>query len=50
MKSATAITKVYGDGQKFIAVAVEYDTEIDTSTLSASSSSSPYLFGAWVTA
>ncbi|MCX4811786.1 alpha/beta hydrolase-fold protein [Streptomyces sp. NBC_01239] len=37
MKSATAITKVYGDGQKFIAVAVEYDTEIDTSKLSASS-------------
>ena len=37
MKSATAITEVYGDGQKFIAVAVEYDTEIDTSKLSASS-------------
>ncbi|WP_329554405.1 PHB depolymerase family esterase [Streptomyces sp. NBC_00696] len=37
MKSATAITKVYGDGQKIIAVAVEYDTEIDTSKLSASS-------------
>ena len=37
MKSATAITKVYGDGQKFIAVAVEYDTEIDTSKLSTSS-------------
>ncbi|MER7642367.1 PHB depolymerase family esterase [Streptomyces sp. NPDC126522] len=37
MKSATAITKVYGDGQKFIAVAVEYDTEIATSKLSASS-------------
>ena len=37
MKSATAITKVYGDGQKFIAVAVEYDTEIDTSKLSVSS-------------
>ena len=36
-KSATAITKVYGDGQKFIAVAVEYDTEIATSKLSASS-------------
>ncbi|MGQ4433893.1 hypothetical protein [Streptomyces sp. SAS_260] len=43
MKSATAITKVCGDGQKFIAVAVEYDTEIDTSRLSASSSSSPYV-------
>ena len=37
MKSATAITQVYGDGQKFVAVAVEYDTEIDTSKLSASS-------------
>ncbi|WP_234444498.1 PHB depolymerase family esterase [Streptomyces sp. NRRL F-525] len=37
MKSATAITEVYGDGQKFIAVAVEYDTEIDTSKLSVSS-------------
>lgn len=37
MKSATAITEVYGEGQKFIAVAVEYDTEIDTSKLSASS-------------
>ncbi|MGR3871771.1 hypothetical protein ACUXZZ_24765 [Streptomyces graminifolii] len=37
MKSATAITKVYGDDQKSIAVAVEYDTEIDTSRLSASS-------------
>ena len=37
MKSATAITKVYGEGQKFIAVAVEYDTEIDTSKLSVSS-------------
>ncbi|WP_405973473.1 alpha/beta hydrolase-fold protein [Streptomyces sp. NBC_00988] len=37
MKSATALTKVFGEGQKFIAVAVEYDTEIDTSKLSASS-------------
>ncbi|MEV8545902.1 PHB depolymerase family esterase [Streptomyces sp. NPDC051572] len=37
MKSATALTKVYGEGQKFIAVAVEYDTEIDTSKLSVSS-------------
>ena len=37
VKGATAITKVYGDGQKFIAVAVEYDTEIDTSKLSVSS-------------
>jgi hypothetical protein len=28
VRSATAITKVYGDGQKLIAVAVEYDTDI----------------------
>ncbi|MFJ8503538.1 alpha/beta hydrolase-fold protein [Streptomyces avermitilis] len=32
----TAITKVFGDGQKLIAVAVEYDQEIDSSTLSTS--------------
>ncbi|MEU6147659.1 hypothetical protein ABZ848_45850 [Streptomyces sp. NPDC047081] len=37
VKSATAITKVYGDGQKFIAVALEYDSAIDTSKLSKSS-------------
>ncbi|MFJ6899514.1 hypothetical protein [Streptomyces hokutonensis] len=37
MKGATAITQVYGDGQKFIAVAVEYDTAIDTSTLTKTS-------------
>ncbi|MFF3503119.1 hypothetical protein [Streptomyces sp. NPDC003247] len=33
----TAITQVYGDGQKFIAVALEYDTGIDTSKLTKSS-------------
>ncbi|WP_443064682.1 alpha/beta hydrolase-fold protein [Streptomyces sp. NBC_00588] len=32
----TAITKVFGDGQKLIAVAVEYDQVIDTSSLSTS--------------
>jgi len=37
VKGATAITQVYGDGQKFIAVAVEYDTAIDTSTLTKTS-------------
>ncbi|MGI5454633.1 alpha/beta hydrolase-fold protein [Streptomyces sp. CA-249302] len=37
IKSATAITQVYGDGQKFIAVALEYDSAIDTSKLSKSS-------------
>ncbi|MET7482958.1 hypothetical protein [Streptomyces sp. NPDC005538] len=37
VKSATAITKVYGEGQKFIAVAVEYDAEIATAKLSTSS-------------
>ncbi|MBK6013498.1 hypothetical protein JHN45_20395 [Streptomyces sp. MBT53] len=37
MKGATAITQVYGDGQKFIAVAVEYDTAIDTSALTKTS-------------
>ncbi|MDV9170314.1 hypothetical protein R6V09_09210 [Streptomyces sp. W16] len=37
MKGATAVTQVYGDGQKFIAVAVEYDTAIDTSTLTKTS-------------
>ncbi|WP_405922934.1 alpha/beta hydrolase-fold protein [Streptomyces sp. NBC_00035] len=36
IRSATAITKVFGDGQKLMAVAVEYDQEIDTSTLSTS--------------
>jgi predicted peptidase len=37
IKGATAITRVYGAGQKFVAVAVEYDAEIDTSSLSKSS-------------
>ncbi|MET7569490.1 PHB depolymerase family esterase [Streptomyces sp. NPDC005492] len=37
VKSATAITKVYGEGQKFIAVAIEYDAEIATAKLSTSS-------------
>ncbi|MFE9997256.1 hypothetical protein [Streptomyces avermitilis] len=36
VRGATAITKVFGDGQKLIAVAVEYDREIDSSTLSTS--------------
>ncbi|MFD3924750.1 alpha/beta hydrolase-fold protein [Streptomyces sp. NPDC058614] len=36
IRSTAAITKVFGDGQKLIAVAVEYDQEIDTSTLSTS--------------
>ncbi|MDT7846741.1 alpha/beta hydrolase-fold protein [Streptomyces justiciae] len=30
----TAITKVFGDGQKLIAVAIEYDSDIDDSALS----------------
>ncbi|WP_216892282.1 alpha/beta hydrolase-fold protein [Nocardia alni] len=34
IKSAAAVTKVYGTGQKFIAVAVEYNSDIDTSKLS----------------
>ena len=34
--SVTAITKVFGDGQKLIAVALEYDSDIDGSSLSAS--------------
>ncbi|MFI6405041.1 hypothetical protein [Streptomyces sp. NPDC050548] len=37
VKGATAITQVYGDGQKFVAVAVEYDTAIDTSALTKTS-------------
>ena len=36
VRSATAITKVYGDGQKLIAVAVEYDTDVTGSALSTS--------------
>ncbi|MEU6256740.1 alpha/beta hydrolase-fold protein [Streptomyces sp. NPDC047043] len=34
--AATAITKVYGEGQKLIAVAVEYDHDIADSSLSSS--------------
>ena len=33
VKGATAITQVYGAGQKLIAVGVEYDADIDTSKL-----------------
>ncbi|WP_427921132.1 hypothetical protein [Streptomyces sp. cg40] len=36
IRGATAITKVYGDGQKLIAVAVEYDADITGSALSTS--------------
>ena len=36
VEGATAITKVYGDGQKFVAVAVLYDADIDTAKLSTS--------------
>ncbi|WP_329253138.1 hypothetical protein OG223_25815 [Streptomyces sp. NBC_01478] len=36
IRSATAITQVYGDGQKLVAVAVEYDTDITGSALSTS--------------
>ncbi|WOX10813.1 twin-arginine translocation signal domain-containing protein [Streptomyces sp. N50] len=36
VRGATAITQVYGDGQKLIAVAVEYDTDITGSALSTS--------------
>ncbi|WP_433832861.1 prolyl oligopeptidase family serine peptidase [Actinoplanes sp. CA-015351] len=35
-RKATAITQVFGDGQKFVAVAVEFDKEIATSALTAS--------------
>ncbi len=34
IKSVTAITQVFGEGQKFVAVAVEYDREIDGTKLS----------------
>ncbi|MET7488635.1 PHB depolymerase family esterase [Streptomyces sp. NPDC005538] len=34
--NATAITQVFGDGQKLVAVAVEYDRAIDTASLSTS--------------
>lgn len=36
VKSATAITQVFGDGQKLTAVAVEFDRDIDNSKLSMS--------------
>lgn len=36
IKSATAITQVFGDGQKLTAVAVEFDQDIDSSKLSPS--------------
>lgn len=36
VKSVTAITEVFGDGQKLIAVAVEFEHDIDGSTLSLS--------------
>ncbi|AIF49854.1 alpha/beta hydrolase-fold protein [Pelosinus sp. UFO1] len=36
IKSVTAINEVFGDGQKVSAVAVEYDSAIDTSKLKAS--------------
>ncbi len=36
VRGVTAITKVFGDGQKLIAVAVEYDRDIDGSGLSTS--------------
>lgn len=36
VKSATAITQVFGDGQKLTALAVEFDQDIDNSKLSTS--------------
>lgn len=36
VKSVKAISEVFGDGQKVSAVAIEYDTEIDSKSLSAS--------------
>lgn len=36
IKSVTAITEVFADGQKVTAVAVEYDKEIDNSKLTES--------------
>lgn len=36
VRSVTAITQVFGSGQKLVAVAVEYDSDIDGSTLSTS--------------
>ncbi|WP_246221934.1 hypothetical protein [Gordonia pseudamarae] len=37
VRSATAITQVYGEGQKLIAVGIEYDSNIDTTKLATSS-------------
>jgi predicted peptidase len=37
VKGVTAITQVFGEGQKLTAVALEYDRDIDTSKLSTSS-------------
>ena len=37
VKEATAITQVFGNGQRLIAVALEYDREIDNSRLSEAS-------------
>lgn len=36
IKSVTAMTQVFGEGQKFVAVAVEYDQRIDNAKLSTS--------------
>jgi predicted peptidase len=36
IKSATAITQVFGDAQKFTAVVVEFDRDIDNAQLSTS--------------
>ena len=37
IKSVTAITQVFGEGQKFVAVAVEYDRDINGAMLSTAS-------------
>lgn len=37
IKSVTAITEVFGDGQKLIAAAIEYDKELDNAKLTADS-------------
>lgn len=34
IKSVTVVTEVFGDGQKLTAVSIEYDKNIDNSTLS----------------
>jgi predicted peptidase len=36
IKSATSITQVFGDGQKLMAIAVEFDQDLDSSKLSTS--------------